>query len=291
MKLTITIGVAGSGKSTWAKEEAKQSGNTLLVSRDDIRATLYGGLENYKFTKEKEEIMNRIQQEAVVVALTSGKNVIVHDTNLHEKDLIKWKQIAELYKASFHKQFFDVSIVELLRRNHKRGIEALPVSRLWDMYKLYRLRRGWIPAVDFMDPDLPECVIFDVDGTLTIIGDRSPYDFTKVIDDPANYHIQELLQMYRNEGKKIVIATGREDTQQCRHDTIASLKRFGLEWDDFFMRPEGDHRHDIEIKEQILTEKIMAKYRPVLAVDDRDSVVGMWRMNGIPCLQVNYGDF
>lgn len=291
MKLTITIGAPGSGKSTWATNEANRTGNTLLVSRDDVRATLFGGLKNYKFTKEKEEIVSRVQQETVTVALTSGKNVIVHDTNLHERDLIKWSQIAKLYDASFHKQYFDVSIVELLKRNHTRGDKALPVSRLWDMYKLYRQRRGWVPAVELMDPDLPECVIFDVDGTLTTIGQRSPYDFTKVIDDPGNYHIQELLQMYRNEGKKIVIATGREDTVQCRHDTIVSLKRFGLEWDDFYMRPFGDHRHDIEIKEQILVERILSKYCPVLAVDDRDAVVGMWRMNGIPCLQVNYGDF
>lgn len=291
MKLIITIGVPGSGKSTWAKEEATRLGNTLLVSRDDIRATLFGGLENYRFSREKEDLVTRLETDTVKLALSSGKNVIVHDTNLHAKDSELWKEIAKEFKADFSKQIFKVSVAELLKRNHTRGDKALPVSRLWDMYKAFRKLTGWIPASELMDPNLPECVIFDVDGTLTVIGDRSPYDFTKVINDPPNPHIQELLRMYKAAGKKIVVVTGREDTIQCRNDTLASLAKYDCVWDDFFMRPEGDHRHDIDVKEDILFEKILDKYRPVLAVDDRDTPVGMWRMNGIPCLQVNYGDF
>lgn len=291
MKLIITVGVPGSGKTTWAQEESKRLGNTVLVSRDDIRATLFGGLENYKFSKEKEDLVTRVETETVVASLTCGKNVIVHDTNLQPRDKIKWTQIAKECDAEYHEKIFSVSMVELLKRNHKRGSKALPVSRLWDMYKAFRVRTGWIPAVEFMDHSLPECVIFDVDGTLKTIGDRSPYDFTKVLNDPANPHVQELLRMYKAAGKKIVIVTGREYSVQCCHDTLESLSRDGVEWDDFFMRKEGDQRHDIDVKEEILYNQILNKYRPVLAVDDRDTPVGMWRMNGIPCLQVNYGDF
>lgn len=41
----------------------------------------------------------------------------------------------------------------------------------------------------------------------------------------------------------------------------------------------------IEICEKKLGGKI------VMAIDDRDSVVKMWRENGITCLQCAYGDF
>ena len=42
-KLTITIGISGSGKSTWAHEQwSKDPKNTVLISRDKIRELLFG---------------------------------------------------------------------------------------------------------------------------------------------------------------------------------------------------------------------------------------------------------
>ncbi|AIK68007.1 polynucleotide kinase [Citrobacter phage Miller] len=295
MNLIITVGVPGSGKTTWAKEKAREMGNTLTVSRDDIRRTLYcagGDLTGYRFTEEKENLVTKLQADIVLNALASGKNVIVHNTHLKKGDHVYWKEIAKYTKADFHIEWMDADIVELLKRNHKRGVNALPVSRLWEMFEQYRKLRGWVPAMQFADPSKPKCVIFDVDGTLTKVGQRSPYDFTKVIDDPANPPVQELFRMYKAAGYACVVVSGREGTEQCAHDTKASLTAYDVDLSDgIFMREEGDHRHDFYVKEQILVEKILDKYYPVLAVDDRDTPVGMWRMNGIPCFQVDYGDF
>lgn len=80
MNLFITVGVPGSGKTTWAKEKARQLGNTLTVSRDDIRRTLYcagGDLTGYRFTEEKEKLVTQMQTNIVLSALGHGKNVIV----------------------------------------------------------------------------------------------------------------------------------------------------------------------------------------------------------------------
>ncbi|MGZ7268948.1 AAA family ATPase, partial [Streptococcus pyogenes] len=98
MNLFITVGVPGSGKTTWAKEKARQLGNTLTVSRDDIRKTLYcagGDLTGYRFTEEKELFVCRVQEDTVRNALASGKNVIVHNTHLHQKDHDVWREIAK----------------------------------------------------------------------------------------------------------------------------------------------------------------------------------------------------
>lgn len=290
MKLTITVGPPGSGKSTWANKTAKHDGNTRLVSRDDIRLMLFG-YGGYKFTEEKETLVSRVADDAVRAALHSGKNVIVHDTNLKQKSRDEWKLVAKEMNAEFEEKFFDVSIVQLLRRNHTRGDKALPVSRIWTHYKNYRILTGWKPAIDNADPNLPKCVIFDVDGTLTTVGQRSPYDMTKVIDDPEAPHITELFRMYQQAGYACVVVSGRTGNEQCANDTKASLEKYGVHPSDIFMRDETDTRHDIDVKEEILLTKILPKYYPVLAVDDRDTPVGMWRINGIPCLQANYGDF
>lgn len=290
MNLFITVGVPRSGKSTWAREKARTLGNTLLFSRDDLRASLYGGISSYRFTKEKEEMITRIEEDGVRFALASGKNVIVHDTNL-KGDIDKWHKVAIDCGADFHVEYFDVGMPVLLERNHKSGADAIPIHRMWDMYEKYRTIRRWVKASALVDTSLPECVIFDVDGTLFNMGQRSPYDMTRVYDDPPNLPVQELLRMYRAAGKKIVIVTGRTYSEQCSEDTQESILKCNCPFDDFFMREAEDKRPDIEVKEEILRKYILPKYNPILAVDDRDTPVGMWRMNGIPCFQVNYGDF
>jgi len=57
------------------------------------------------------------------------------------------------------------------------------------------------------------------------------------------------------------------------------------------MRPDNDRREDYIVKKEILDNKILPYYNPILALDDRDQVVKMWRDNGITCWQVAEGHF
>ena len=57
------------------------------------------------------------------------------------------------------------------------------------------------------------------------------------------------------------------------------------------MRPHGDHQPDVELKRGWLTDARAAGRAPDLVFDDRDSVVAMWRAEGVPCFQVAPGDF
>jgi hypothetical protein len=58
-----------------------------------------------------------------------------------------------------------------------------------------------------------------------------------------------------------------------------------------YMRKDGDHRPDDIVKGEMLDAVIADHGRPLLAFDDRNSVVAMWRKRGVPCLQVAEGDF
>src|SRR3546814_7317593 len=51
------------------------------------------------------------------------------------------------------------------------------------------------------------------------------------------------------------------------------------------MRKDADTRPDHVVKEEILQQIIDDGYQPILAVDDRPSVVAMWRSKGITTLQ------
>ena len=42
LKIIITRGIPGSGKTTWAKDVVKENSNYIRINRDDLRIMLIG---------------------------------------------------------------------------------------------------------------------------------------------------------------------------------------------------------------------------------------------------------
>jgi hypothetical protein len=57
-----------------------------------------------------------------------------------------------------------------------------------------------------------------------------------------------------------------------------------------FMRYERG-TEDSVIKAELFNRHILSKYNIVAVYDDRNRVVKMWRSRGLPCLQVQEGEF
>jgi AAA domain len=57
------------------------------------------------------------------------------------------------------------------------------------------------------------------------------------------------------------------------------------------MRPIGDYTKDTLLKKKWLDESIAAGNKPDVVFDDRQSVVDMWRENGITCFQVTASEW
>ena len=73
--LTITRGLPGSGKTTWAR----QRGGAVRVNRDDLRRMLHGGAIGSGWA----EVQVNVAQRALIEALLrAGLDVISDDTNL-----------------------------------------------------------------------------------------------------------------------------------------------------------------------------------------------------------------
>lgn len=151
-----------------------------------------------------------------------------------------------------------------------------------------------------MDKDI---VIFDIDGTIANIDHRLHYitgetpDWDKfyaecVKDTPIN-DIVQIAQTFMRLGYEIVFMTGR--TEAIRQETYDWLKKhLGAVFGNcaLYMRNNGDHRPDAELKKEIFTAEFSKKKNKVLCVlEDRASVVDMWRELGLTCLQVAKGDF
>jgi len=58
------------------------------------------------------------------------------------------------------------------------------------------------------------------------------------------------------------------------------------------MRPDGDTRHDIQIKPELLSNfPYVVPEDIAFCIEDRDSMVRKWRAMGLTCLQTAKGDF
>ncbi len=143
-------------------------------------------------------------------------------------------------------------------------------------------------------------VIFDLDGTLADLGARVHHVRGETQDWNAFYGalsqdtpIAPVIALYRklwdHTDYDIVILTGRPE--RYRHETLAWLARHDIPVKRLLMRQDGDDRHDDVVKEDVLRE-IQAQGQDVaFVVEDRNSVVAMWRRNGVLCLQCAEGNF
>lgn len=57
------------------------------------------------------------------------------------------------------------------------------------------------------------------------------------------------------------------------------------------MRSDDDHRHDTEVKPELLTNSGIELDSIAFVLEDRNSMVKKWRELGLICLQVAEGDF
>lgn len=298
-QLILTVGCPGSGKSTWAQEYCKTRPGWYVVNRDNIRVGLMGitARNEYKYSKGREKLVTEIMEDQIlaIMAKESTNGVIVADTNLNEDRRSVFKIYSESNNWSYFEQVFDVPWLELLKRNTYRGEGAVPLDVLRQMFwKFCEYQKK--PVYDGT-PGKPKAVIFDVDGTLAKMVGRSPYDLEKCDTDIVNPMVVELSKMYHKQGYTIIVVSGREsgtaeEPMKYYHMTRRWVEDFaGVPLEMQCQREHGDSRSDMIVKEEIFWNKIAPHYDVKLAVDDRNSVVEMWRRIGLECWQVAFGDF
>ena len=299
-KLLILSGLPASGKSTFAKELIKENEEYLRVSRDDFRYMF----KDLGFTEPKvERLITDIEIEVIKQSLLKGFSVVVDDTNLKKKTINRFiKKLGSYADISF--KLFEVDADECIERDRCRE-RSVGIDVIRRMEKDYINLKNNFKFEDVIcvekpkdnerfileqDKSLPLATIFDIDGTLALKGNRSPYDESMVELDSVNYPVVDILKgKYIESKSKVILVSGR--SEKCREQTINWLNINKIPFDELYMRKENDTRKDSIIKEEIYNEHIKDKYYVEFICDDRDSVVKHWRDLGLLCLQCYYGDF
>lgn len=298
-RLIITRGLPASGKTTFAR---KLQPRVVRVNRDDLRRMLHG---QRLFTQWAEGQVTAAQRAQVEALLRAKADVCVDDTNLRARTVRDWAELAGRFGASFEvHDFTDVPLEECLRRDTERpeedrvGEEA--IRRMHDRYLAGKKLPLPVPRVqpggparttEYAPPsDAPEVVLVDIDGTVALLGDRSPYDMSRVGEDKPNPAVIAAVRAMHGAGYGVVFISGRDES--ARAETEAWLDRHvAVPYLALYMRPVKDSRKDSVVKREIFEREIRDRYRVVGVFDDRMQVVRMWRELGLTVFQVAEGDF
>lgn len=300
-KLIMTKGLPASGKSTWAKQQVLEgNGRVKRVNKDDLRAMIDAG----QWSKHNEKQILDIRNRIVDYYLSKGYDVIVDDTNLapvHEETL-RGFTMDDQYSATFEiEDFTDVPLRTCIDRDSARpnSVGEDVIRKQWKSFLKGKYKPYVAPPYN---PDLPNCIIVDIDGTVAHMTGRLPYDYSLVGTDVVDENVANIVRRYAQRDimsetpdTYIIIVSGRDDT--CKDETLKWLADNNIPFDEFYMRDhtlvdeKGNKLDDTIIKKNIYEEMIKPRFNVRFVLDDRDRVVKMWRKEGLKVLQVAEGDF
>ena len=300
-KLLILVGAPGSGKSTFARYFLRTEDNWVRVNRDDFRLMQFGDTLMSPFYEER---ITKMVEASVITLLKNHTNVIIDATNSSLRTLEDMVRTYTEY-ADISFKVFDLSVEELVKRCDKRYEQTgkfIPKSAIekhvtqlqytkekFDFKPIPRTVKEATLTYTAQDSTLPKAVICDLDGTLSLLNGRDPYDASSADEDLLNVPVARVLQMAKAQGYKVILLSGRE--QLYREPTERFLSKHQIAYDLLLMRTTNDYRKDNIIKE-LFQQEIAGKYFIEFLLDDRNQGVDMWRKDlQLPCFQVNYGDF
>ena len=301
-KLLILVGAPGSGKSTFARYFLRTEDNWIRVNRDDFRLMQFGDSLMIPFYEER---ISKMVEASVLTLLKSDTNVIIDATNTSLRTIQDMIHTYTEY-ADISFKVFDLPVDELVKRCDKRyeetgkfiskSVVERNVANLkhtlekFDFAPIPRKVQVATTSYATQDKNLPKAVICDLDGTLSLLNGRDPYNAATCDNDLLNEPVAAVLKMAKQQGYQVILLSGRED--KFREPTVRFLDKHQIGYDLLLMRTSNDFRKDNIIKRELFEGEIQGKYFVVFLLDDRNQVVDMWRKDlHLPCFQVNYGDF
>jgi predicted kinase len=310
LAIVITSGITGSGKSYWANRFVGQSQNWMRFSRDDARAFMNGNggpWAHFKrdtppeHTEAIEQIVTRMRNAFVLEAMKRGKNVIIDETNNRSrtfKEVCRLLEPAE-FEVSISEKIFYVDLDTALARDRARtpNVGDKIVQDFFRKFggekfekavpkQLVITKRADLPILHTG----PKAIVCDLDGTLALFGSKNPYD-RDFENDTVNWPVFETIELFSELGDtEIIFVSGR--SEKFRAQTEEFFKKNLIDFHSkLFMRKDGDRRPDTIVKYEIYRDSIYGKYDINFILDDRSSVVKLWRDIGLTVFQVNSGDF
>lgn len=299
--LHVTRGLPGSGKTYWAGAwTAEDPEHRVRVNRDDLRVMLDDGRFIPGVTEQR---VIAARDASILALLGKGVDVVCDDTNLRQRVMRDLAKLAQRAGAELEvHDFTDVPLDLCIDRDAKRD-QPVGETVIRGMHTRFLKGRalplpmpeepadtGDGPRLYDPKPGTPKTVLVDIDGTVALMGARSPFDETRVHEDRPNHPVIHVVRAMRLAGHRVVFLSGR--TAGCYRETADWLRTHVIpDFDALHMRPVGDGRKDAVVKAELFDEHVRDNYDVTCVLDDRSQVVDMWRAMGLTVLQVAEGNF
>lgn len=297
-KLIICRGIQGSGKSTFAKEWAKEDPkNRIRFNWDDMR-NMMG--EYWVPERENTGIMKTLRTSFLNEMMQKGWDIIIDNMNLNPKDWEFYEGVVKSFNENYpdikyeieYKDFF-TPVEECIRRDAMRPnpIGEQVIRATWKRYRHFitcKEIEDKFYGMKIYDKDKKDCIVVDIDSTLCVNLTKRPF-YTDDWADKCLYDTPligpiSIVRAQKMTGTcDVIIITGRRE--EGRIQTEEWLKTYNVPYDRLYMRGENDFTKGDAFKEKILKTFILPKYNVLFAIDDDDKCVKMFRNNGLICLQ------
>lgn len=303
LKIILTRGIQGSGKSTFAKQWCHEDPeHRVRFNNDDIRNML----GDYWVTS-REKIVTAIKKDFLVNAMHNGYNIIIDNMNLNPKEIKFYSDIISSYnncddfKYKYELEFKDfwtpveVCIERDSRREHPIGESVIKAT--WKRYRNFiiceDIKAMKKNSAKFID-GAKSAFIVDMDATLCLNTSGRPFYGDGAVEGMENDEdITSICELVKSFSKNhlLFIVTGREGTPEIVEATKNWLEKHNIVPFKMLFRPSGDYTAGDLCKKQIYEDNIKGKYNVEFVIDDSTKCVKMWREQGLICLQPNEGKF
>jgi predicted kinase len=140
----LTVGLPGSGKTTWARNLTRKKPGTVIVCRDELRTMLLG---RYAIIPRCEHLVTELTLSMVNLAVGLGHNVIIDETNLTAGRRREWLRNLKNIRRRTRR---NIRIVFVWFTEMKRNLG----NRMKDPRGLSR--RKWASVIAFMKKKFEE---------------------------------------------------------------------------------------------------------------------------------------
>lgn len=285
-KLIILKGLPACGKSTRAEQILREDGNTIRLNKDLAREMLHMG----KFTGRNESLTRDAVRALAEMYLKKKINVIVDDTNLNPGTMQSWKDLAKDTAKVEVIDMTDVPVEVCVMRDSERtkSVGGTVIKNMALRYGLKSFSAGSV-------------VLCDIDGTIADTTHRLHYVnppegekkdwkgfFSEMVNDIVRLDVQKILVDLYNQGFTIIFLSARPDSYKDVTLKWLADKNLSFAYT-LIMRQSHDKRPDTEVKADMLNLHFPDKGVIHTIIDDRPSVIRMWKEMGLNVIDVGAG--
>jgi predicted kinase len=300
--IILTVGIQGSGKSTFAKQWALEDPeHRARFNNDDVRNML-----GKYWVPKRESVVADVRKQVLKSLMEKGYDIVVDNMNLNPKEkeffnniIDNWNKNESPFHYTLELKYFFTPLKECIRRDALRAnpIGEKVIRETYERYKSIIKQekiRQILPTLH-NDAKLPKAVICDLDGTVCLNTSGRPFYGKGAAEGMINdAPFNELLTLIRHyceeEDAQLIIVTGREDTPEIRQATLDWLDVNWFFPDKLIMRPNGDYCSAVDFKLRVYNEQILGKYFVTMVFEDNSDCVKMYRDLGLIVLQPNDGE-